>query len=369
MTDLEKHPKEIEAKREDELKDLMNGPLATDDRKEEIRLAKNKKGQKLDIYRQHCRGNLSGLWDVEFPPRKFFIPNIIESSRVTMLGGQSQAGKTTFLMGLALHIATGKKTQFGETEQSNVLYVDGEMGVDDYRERMLQIANAYGIIKEEVNGLYHDASREFRIEDSNCIESTRNYIINHGVGVVFLDSLVSTTSTGDIMEMDLDKFRSFCNSVTDLGAAIVTNHHFTSKKEITDPTLGTLFGRSELGWTVDWGVSLVRVKNNPNVRRLTHIKWRHIPDSEILDINIETDGTRFGTAYPTKNYMKYQIIINIFKGLRKDTLQYKELKSILVDKTKEITEPTLIKYLNILAEKGQLSKTEKGRETWYHLNF
>jgi RecA-family ATPase len=80
------------------------------------------------------------------PPRDFFLGNVLCSTSRWILWGETGVGKTLFALDLAAAVASGKAFLGweGRRRGARVMYLDGEMPAETFKERMEFVAQRYG---------------------------------------------------------------------------------------------------------------------------------------------------------------------------------------------------------------------------------
>lgn len=85
---------------------------------------------------------LQELLAQEFPERETLIAPVLREKEVTIIHGSAGRGKSFFAMSLAHALATeGEFARFKAPKRSKVAYIDGELSLDQVKERFLQIDN------------------------------------------------------------------------------------------------------------------------------------------------------------------------------------------------------------------------------------
>jgi hypothetical protein len=178
------------------------------------------------------------------PPPEYIIDGLIEHGGLSCIVGPPGLGKSTVVLDMACHIATGKSWQGRRTLKTPVLYLPGE-GLSGAVQRLRAWEDAHGI----------DLSDDLLLGDSIILVKAENeawgeiaaYIARKGIGLVIFDTFArmssgleenSATDVG-IAVRRFDKLKALTNA----GVCVV---HHTGKH---DPSVGR--GSSALNGALD----------------------------------------------------------------------------------------------------------------------
>lgn len=150
------------------------------------------------------------------PPPEYIIDGLIEHGGLSCIVGPPGMGKSTVVLDMACHIATGKSWQGRRTLKTPVLYLPGE-GLSGAVQRLRAWEDAHDI----------DLSDNLLLGDSIILVKAENeawgevaaYIARKGIGLVIFDTFARMSS-------GLEE-----NSATDVGVAV---RRFDKLKELTN---------------------------------------------------------------------------------------------------------------------------------------
>ena len=82
----------------------------------------------------------------KLPPRDYLLGNVLCSTSRWIIYGETGVGKTLFAGGIAGAVASGSSllNWEGRGRPARVMYIDGEMPAETFKERMQIIAEKYG---------------------------------------------------------------------------------------------------------------------------------------------------------------------------------------------------------------------------------
>ncbi|UXE04428.1 DNA primase/helicase [Mycobacterium phage Funsized] len=150
------------------------------------------------------------------PPPEYVIEGLIEHGGLSCIVGPPGMGKSTVVLDMACHIATGKSWQGRRTLKTRVLYLPGE-GLSGAVQRLRAWEDAHQM----------DLGDDLLLGDSIILVKAENeawgeiaaYIARQGIGVVIFDTFARMSS-------GLEE-----NSATDVGIAV---RRFDKLKELTN---------------------------------------------------------------------------------------------------------------------------------------
>lgn len=89
---------------------------------------------------------LAAWLEKDIPPRDYLLGSVLSSTSRWLLYGYTGLGKTLFCLNIAAAVAAGQPFLAWEqrTTQRRVMYIDGELPNETFKERMEQIAEVYG---------------------------------------------------------------------------------------------------------------------------------------------------------------------------------------------------------------------------------
>ena len=188
-------------------------------------------------YRKRPRTiSLGRLWDIRFPPRDYLVLPWLRQRESAMVYAAPGVGKSLFAMSLALAVAGGGKAlgKWEAPKAQRVLYVDGEMPIDDIQKRTFALFPATGGDREAVTNNLHLSARQYQDAGKVFVdltdESSRNDLLGRikeaGVELLILDNLSTLATVED--ENAASQFNDvieFLLRAKNEGVACVLVHH------------------------------------------------------------------------------------------------------------------------------------------------
>ncbi len=168
------------------------------------------------------------------PPRQHILFPIVPEKSITLISGETGAGKTMFCMGLA--DALGKGEGFGPWENEDeykVCLIDGEMPIEELHERAVQM-------ELNTNVVYYSKSELWekdRMSDGNMIDPEWQVrmlfsLMEQEVKVVIIDN-VSSLAPGidESSKKDWDDINQWLLSLRHAGITVILVHHMGKSGE------------------------------------------------------------------------------------------------------------------------------------------
>ena len=194
------------------------------------------------------------------PPTKYLWGGIKEGS-FGFVYGPSKSGKTTFCEGLAMSLASGKKSYFDNIltgKRKNVLFLSLE---EYYKERTLRNIKQLEFLKLESLDNYNTVDENFPRLISGSVEweLLKSIIIDSGSEIVFIDSF-SRLYSGSIEESSLAKNIMFKlrELTNDLKITLIIIHH-TPKLNGRPITIDSLAGSRILAQDADFLIGINKI--------------------------------------------------------------------------------------------------------------
>lgn len=258
----------------------------------------------INILKRYSSGKVYDLWDAQLPECDYIVKNLVMASQVTIYCGASESQKTTFLLALALHIASGKDFMGFKVKQSRVLYIDEEMGPKGFQKKVKQIAEAHGIKKEEIKDTFFFKCLEgIKLDTDKSVTMLLAYIQMDSIDVLFIDSLLACVS-GDAKTTDMSKLRDVSKVCYQTYTTLIYNHH-VGKAEMKKKKLSatSMFGSVEFANLPDEVFGVIKYGENMRIQQL---KARYRAPDEKVDINITFKDMRFSNPKDTADFLKTQ---------------------------------------------------------------
>ena len=232
-----------------------------------------------------ARESLAAWLKKEMPPRDYLMGTVMCTTSRWMIYAPTGLGKTLFALNMATAIAAGKDfLNWKGGRPCRVLYIDGEMPRETFKERTQQVANLYGE-NAQVFGLNRDSLQA----DSEDIPPLNNdegqawlerQIDLYQPNVIIFDSIMCLLS-GDMKEEESwEPVKKLMKSLTNRYIAQIWVHH-------TGHAEGRSYGSNTREWELDTVLRLDRPKDNGEGFVLNFTKHRlrtHLNSEEFMPI-------------------------------------------------------------------------------------
>lgn len=155
-------------------------------------------------------------------PVPFLVEGLIPDASLVTLIGKSGVLKSFIAVDIGLSLAAGISWHGRDTTQGPVLYVSGE-GAGGFGQRIGTWEIARSCIAPDTFLVITDAPQLVNAEHVEAIIATAR---DHGVRVVFLDTLARTMGGDENSTKDMSAYVTACNRVQrETGAAVIVVHH------------------------------------------------------------------------------------------------------------------------------------------------
>ena len=232
-----------------------------------------------------AKESLAAWLKKEIPPRDYLMGTVMCTTSRWMIYAPTGLGKTLFALNMATAIAAGKDfLNWKGGRPCRVLYIDGEMPRETFKERTQQVANLYGE-NAQVFGLNRDSLQA----DSEDIPPLNNdegqawlerQIDLYQPNVIIFDSIMCLLS-GDMKEEESwEPVKKLMKSLTNRYIAQIWVHH-------TGHAEGRSYGSNTREWELDTVLRLDRPKDNGEGFVLNFTKHRlrtHLNSEEFMPI-------------------------------------------------------------------------------------
>ena len=176
----------------------------------------------------------SQLYKLEIPPREPVIHGLIINESITVISGARGAGKSFLAMEIGNEVTWGGNVGPWRVDGAlNVLYVDGEMQRELYRERLQGMNLGRNLIRKPGTfylysdaHAYHMGLRATSLLDEEWRDVMLREIDDMNIGLLILDNLSALAPGIDENEkLDFDPISQWLKQVRHHGIAIIVIHH------------------------------------------------------------------------------------------------------------------------------------------------
>lgn len=272
----------------------------------------------------------SDLMNIEFPPIKWAVPNLIPEG-LTILAGKPKHGKSLLAMNLALGIAKGTKVLNGiEVEQGAVLY----LGLEDTNKRLNNRIKKMQSFLSSSDSIYFYC--EFPSIDENGLYLLKYEIENiPNIKLIVIDTLKKFKSAKaphgkQLYDIDYESISHIKQMADRFNIPILVIHHL--RKSVSMDTMDNLSG--SLGLTGAADTIIVLEKNQYEKHAILHLVGREVEEQQ-LDIKFD------------KALLEWQLIGDHTEEVLND---YQEIIISIIRNSKSPMTPTEISTNNIAVQ-------------------
>ncbi len=236
------------------------------------------------------------LLDKTFPSRPWIIENFLKYRQAAMVYSPTGAGKSWFSLSLACVAAGGGRFHtFANSDPRPIIYVDGEMDLEDVQERLKRCIEAVGANKEAVGNNLRIISRQaqsagtsfFDLNDSTSQYNLLRIAVEAKASLVILDNFSTLVEVEDENSAAaFNKITNFLLTMKQAGIATLLVHH--ANKAATG-----FRGSQKLSVTFDVIVKLYRPDDAPHqgcTIELDFEKNRHSMNVEPVRLYLGTEA-------------------------------------------------------------------------------
>ena len=248
----------------------------------------------LAPYRSNPNDESVSAWlQKDMPPRDYLMGTLLCTTSRWMIYAPTGLGKTLFTMNLSAAMAAGKAfLHWGQCRPARLLYIDGEMPAETFKERIVQVAALYG---DDINlfGLNRD-SLQSKGEDipplntDDGIAWLEAKIALYQPDVIVFDSIMCLL-TGDMKdEESWEPIKQLIKRLSNQHIAQIWVHH-------TGHAEGRSYGSNTREWELDTVLRLDRPKDGSDGFVLNFTKCRlrtpaNAAEFEPKQCNLTEDG-------------------------------------------------------------------------------
>ena len=165
----------------------------------------------------------------ELPP--LLIHDILRCGEKMLISGPSKAGKTWFLIQMALDISTGHAWYGYQCEKAPILYLNLELKTNAFRKRIIDVSQRLGLRVDYK--IFHvvnlcDLEKQYKDDLGRLIFSIIELARAIKARAIFIDPIYKCGLEDENSAKDVSKFCRLLDEMTDeTGAAVIYCHHFS----------------------------------------------------------------------------------------------------------------------------------------------
>jgi len=228
------------------------------------------------VVRAAFTGTLSDFFNADLPEAEALVLGLLAREEFMLMGGVKHAHKTTAMMDLGLHYAGGRRAwlKFPIARPGRFLMVQQELGECEFRKRLRKAVDAGGFEPDNFFP-YTGTTDPIKIITEDGFNRLCGLCDKFKPDILGLDPLHTLITGGENKDEAFAAVRDRINYLkTTYNCAVITTHHFSSKRPQNDPEApteagGWFRGHSVLTDAADALFLLHRLpgqKDNPNLR-------------------------------------------------------------------------------------------------------
>lgn len=288
------------------------------------------------------------------------VEGLFHLSEFHIISAPAKAGKSLFVMNLALAIASGTKfLDYFDVSQGKVMYLQTEIGNFQLKERLTNV------LGENYNHFADNlmiVSERIKLDKKDGIEILRNLIIENELKVLILDPFYTLHNSNEDSSTEMAPVLSDIREVAlDLNCLIIMVHHQGKAREGDSQTGHKHRGSSSFADVPDGSIS---IKRNSKLSALFDAELRNLEAPPQRQINL--DGMKWVYACDVAPWkLTVQEVIDYVKDF--DEICTGDLISGLTEKY-GVKKRSIEYKLKDAVKFGHLIKEKKGRNTFYSIN-
>jgi putative DNA primase/helicase len=227
-------------------------------------------------------------------PRKKHWAEFIKSNQTGMIFGERGRGKTWFAMGLALSMSC--RVEFlghKPNKARRVIYLDGEMDLVTFQQRMLQICNSLGVEPPANLRVFTPEAFTDLLPSINTLDGQKviDKLIGTAWEILIVDNYSAWSSDGRETAEAWAPFMRWMLGHKRAGRTVIVIHH--------SGKAGKQRGSSKHEDALDWSINLISDKQSPQYGALRFsLVWekaRHLASDKITPIAVTMQRGEDGT--------------------------------------------------------------------------
>jgi RecA-family ATPase len=234
------------------------------------------------------------LVSLSIPPRKKHWANFIKSNQTGMIFGERGRGKTWFAMGLALSMSCCVEFLGHKPNRARrVNYLDGEMDLVTFQQRMLQICKSLGVKPPTNLKVFTPEAFTDLLPSINTSEGQKliDKMIGTAWDILIVDNYSAWSSDGRETAEAWAPFMRWMLGHKRAGRTVIVIHH--------SGKAGKQRGSSKHEDALDWSINLMSDKQSPQDGALRFsLVWekaRHLASDQITPIAVTMQRGQDGT--------------------------------------------------------------------------
>ena len=275
---------------------------------------------------------MQSLVDIVLNPPELaepLIDGLLRKGRKMLISGASKTGKSFSLIGLAYALAFGRQWMGFDCTECKVLYINLEIADDSFNTRMINVANALGIPRQDLavnQNLKWLNMRGVNKSLNDLSASIIDICKGEDFGAIILDPIYKVSFAN---ENDAQEMARFCNSIDticqELNTAMIYCHHHSKGSQSGKNAIDRMSGSGVLARDPDAIVDLLELEYTNDAKQWIQDKdmketitryldtyasdWKdNIPDADFDDIEFLEECTKYRLNGETKSKMRAELM-------------------------------------------------------------
>jgi RecA-family ATPase len=290
-------------------------------------------------------------------PTEFLVDNILPKG-ISLLAGKPKAGKSYFLLAIAMSLSNGITFLNENTKQNKILF----FAFEDNEIRLKSRINSIDP-NIKLNNVYYEHYKHIKEYKTPIKEIMEDYIINHDVKLIIIDTfgkyklLIPTNKERDDYMKELKIISELKDLADKYFISILLSHH-EGKTPRTEDVFDGILGSTGIFATVDTALILHRKRNDDNA--VLYIASRDGDENQINLLFQNHIFYRINSASDTQNSLSPESL-KIFNAIPSQyPISITDLQKIFEDKNKNTLRNLLYKLVNngyiVTLKKGLFQK-------------
>ena len=229
------------------------------------------------------------------------IGGILRKGHKCLLSGPSKAGKSFFLMELAIAIAEGKKWVNFTCQKGRVLYIHLEIDPASAIERFRKIYEKYGMEPEHAADIEIWNLRGYAQQLDELTPKIIRKIADKHIDAIILDPIYKVSTGDENSASDMGKFcNQFDKICTETGASMIYCHHHSKGAQGGKKAIDRSSGSGVFGRDPDALIDMIELE-------LTDDLKNNVVDGDATAWRLEFNLREFANPKPINIWFEYPI--------------------------------------------------------------
>lgn len=230
--------------------------------------------------------SMNEILNTDFGQEEWIVKSLIPKQGKMVLSGIPGNFKTWITMHIAICVSRGIPV-FNEfkTAQGSVLIIDEEDNLRLLKNRLTLLGT------RTADSIHYISQGGIKIDNEETCDDLAEFVAEHGVALVIIDSLVRVHGLDENSAGDMAKVFGNMQKIINAGASILFTHHHKKQNGNSTPSQGEkMRGSSDILAAVDCHVTLERDKRNDEILVFNQTKLRQSESIGAFEVKIIMNG-------------------------------------------------------------------------------